>query len=468
MMIRLLRLGGPSLILTENVDRPAVGRLVAACVALAGEHRLLYIGIGLLFWLALAAEGALLWIRLFPKWSFAWWAVAIAVLAPIVTIVQFTTVTTVFPCVAPVVLVLAALLILLSRSDDGVSLVARVSAALLAASAAVLSEYALATAAAAVTLLLLLRRWRGTLTLGAGVSLGYLVFRAISDVSLRGTTDPDVQLEAILRKPWSAPFRIVGAAWDCMAGSWGRAVSDLQIEWSSKSTLLAAGVALAVAICVAALRGTRCSVDPLDPVSGNLLPLIAAVVAGLVPTFVIWRFPLIRTYETRYFLPVLVFASCATIAGFLHLSRPQYAPMVLFAFLFLSMDRLVLRAIEEKRLQSELEQFGERMRPFVGQEKGLVVLVSPDRPGISPEETMAKATYPWGFPQAGRLWIVSPSGAQSRFGPRSGCRNAESLQLQPRDIRWPRAEEPIRVVLYDAAHVGGPDPEPYFRGCPAR
>ncbi len=468
MMIRLLRLGGPSFILTENVDRPVVGRLVAACVRIAGEDRSLYIAIGLLFWLGLAAEGAFLWIRLFPRQSFAWPAVALAILAPIVTIVQFTTITTVFPCVVPVVLVLAALLILLSRPDDELGLLTRVAAGFLAASAAVISEYALATAAAAAALLVLRRYWLGALTVGAGVSLGYVVFRAISDVTVRVTTDPAIQLESILRKPLSAPFRILAAAWDCLVGSWGRAVSDLQIQWSSKSTLLATGVALAVAVSVVALRGSRASVDSPDPVGSNLLPVIGAVVAGLVPTFAIWRFPLTRVYETRYFLPILVFASCATIAGCLRLSRPRYAPIVLFVFLFVGVDRLILRAIEEKRLQTELEQFGERMRPFVGEEKGLVILVSPGRDGISPEETMAKATYPWHFPQAGRLWIVPPSGAEARFGPRSGCRSVESLRLEPRVIRWPRSDEPIRRVLYDAAHVGGPDPEPYFRGCPAR
>jgi hypothetical protein len=465
-MIRLLRMGGPNLILAEHPDRPVVGLLMASCVRIAGEHRILYIAVGLLFWLVLAAEGAQLWIRLFPEWPRAWPVVALAVVAPVLTLVQFTTLTTVFPCVLPVVLVLAALLILLNRLDVGVGAGTRIATVLLSACAAVVSEYALATAVAAATLLLLRRRWRGALTLLAGVSLGYVVFRAITEVTVRTYTDPDVQLEAVLRKPWSAPIRTLAAAWDCMVGSWGRAASDLRIEWSSKSTVLAAGVALAAAGCVAALSWNRGSVDLPDRAGGTLVEIIAAVIAGLVPAFVIRDFPLIRTYETRFFLPVLVFASCATVAGLLYLTRPRFAPLLLSAVVFICSDRLVLRAIEEKRLQSGLERIGERLRPLVDGE-GLVVVVSQARIDMSPEERMTKATYRWRFPQAGRLWFMRPDQAKTLLGPRTGCRRAESLHLKLQILRW-RIDQPIRLALWDASDSDEPDLEPYFRGCPTR
>lgn len=295
--------------------------------------------------------------------------------------------------------------------------------------------------------------------------MGYVVFRAISNVALRVSTDPDIQFEIILRSPWSPPSRILAAAWDCLVGAWGQAASDLRIEWDSKSTLVAAGVALAAAVCAAALRADR-DPAPAERVGGRLLALLAAVIMGLVPTFAIRSFPLTRDFETRYFLPVLLFASCAVVAGLLSMLRPRFARPVLFAFAFLCVDRLVVRAFEEKRLQSGFERFGERVQPFVGDEEGLVVLVSTPRLGVSGEETMAKATYRWDFPQAGRLDIVRPNTAVELFGPRSGCRSTASLRLDPDIIRWPRAKEPIRLVLWDAAHADEPDPEPYFRGCP--
>jgi len=475
LMIRLLRMGGPPLIVAEHPDRPVFGHLLATCARIAGEHRLLYVAIGLLLWLVLAAEAALLWIRLFPEWFHAWPAVALAVVAPVVTFVQFTTLTTVFPCVLPVVFVIAALLIVLSRPDDRLDAGTRIAAALLVACGAVVSEYALAAVAAAATFLLLSRRWRSSLTFLAGVSLGYVVFRAISDVTVRVHTDPAVQLERLQRKPWPVPFRTLSAAWSCAVGSWGRAASDFRIEWDSRSTLLAACCALAVAGGVAALSWNRVPVDRPEGIGGRLLALIAAAIAGLTPVFFISKFPLKLTYETRYFLPVLVFTSCATVAGLLHFTWPRYAPLALFAVVFLAADRLVLGAIEEKRLQAELERIGEqRLRPLVGKEEGLVVIVSTgdiESGGrlreIPPEERMAKETYPWPYPDFGRLWVVRPATAAAFFGPRSGCRRAESLHLEPREIRCTRADEPIRLILWDNSQSDEPDLEPYFRGCPS-
>ena len=80
---------------------------------------------------------------------------------------------------------------------------------------------------------------------------------------------------------------------------------------------------------------------------------------------------------------------------------------------------------------------------------------------------MAKATFRWTFPAAGRLWIMRPEEALEKFGPRSGCRNLESIGPWRQILRWPRAEEPLRLVLWDSGDLQSFDPEPYFRGCPA-
>jgi hypothetical protein len=473
LMIRLLRMGGPTLIASEHPDRPVFGFLMASCARIAGEHRLLYVGVSLLLWLALAAEAALLWSRVFPEWAHAWPAVAFAVVSPVVTFVQFTTLTTVIPCVLPVALVIAALLLVLHRPDDGLGAGGRVAAALLGACGAVVSEYALSAVAAAATFLLLRRLWRSALTLLSGVALGYVVFRLVSDVTVRVNTDPDVQLERIQRKPWSFPFRTLNAAWDSLAGSWGRAASDLRIEWDSRSTLIAACVALGAAGCAAVLCRNRGSVGRPDGAGGRLLAVIAAAFAGLMPVFFVSAYPLREVYETRYFLPVLAFTSCATVAGLLLLTRSRYATLALTAVVFVAADRLVLGALEEKRLQEGLERVGERLRTLVGSEKGVVVLVTPAHGSggrvrrISPEERMAKETYRWPYPEFGRLWVVRPGTATAHFGPRSGCRRAESLHLERREIRCTRADEPIRMVLWDVSTSDEPDLEPYFRDCPA-
>lgn len=466
-MIRLLRSGGADLVIQEHADRPVYGFLLATCGRFVGERRAIYIAIALVFWSLLAVQAIRLWILIFPEWTPAWPAVALAVVAPVVTHVQFTTVTTVFACILPVVLVLGALLYLLGRADAGAGGASRIATGSLVAAAAMVSEYALATVAAAAALLLLSRRWRGAVTAFGGASLGYVVYRAIGDVTLRRITNPGVQMAAFLSHPWRAPFKVLAATWHCMAGSWARAVSDLQlIQWGSKSTLFAAIVAFAVAVCAASLGVGRAAANRPKPVGGRLLAVLAAVAAGLAPVFLPRGWPLIIVYDTRFFLPVLAFTSCGTVALLLAFGKRRLGVLAIFFISFLAADRLVLGAFEEKRLQTALARFGERLRPFVGQNEGLVVLVSTARNAITMNETMGKATYRWSFPQAGRLWILPPDEANVLFGPRSGCRDAESLHLNFREMRSSRAEERIRLVMWDASTSGDPDPEPYFQGCP--
>jgi hypothetical protein len=466
-MIRLLRLGGPDLISREHADRPVSGLLIASFARLAGEHRAPYVALTLALWSLLAAQAARLWTRLFPVWAEAWPAVALGVVAPVVTIVQYTSVSTLAPCVVPVVLVLAALLFLLGRGDAGSNAIARIVAALLAAAGATISQYALATAVAAAVLLVLLRRWRDAVPLLAGTALGFAVFRTIGDVTLRKATNPAVQLSALAAHAWSISFRIPAAVWECLVGAWGRAASDFRFEYGSKSTLVAAAAALAVAACAACLRVDRAAANRSEPAGRPLVAVVGAVAAGLAPAVIIQGWPLSLVYETRFFLPALPFATCATLALLLTFARPRYAALAVFVMAFLAADRLVLRSFDEKRLQADLDRFGERMRPVVETAPGLVVLVSPDRTGISEEEQMAKATYRWSLPLSSKFWMLRPAGARLLFGPRSGCPSLASLKLV-REIRWPRADDSIRAVLWDASASVDPDPEPYFQGCTDR
>ena len=466
-MVRLLRLGGPDRIVQEHPDRPAFGLVLAACARIAGEHRAIYILIALAFWATLAGQAARLWFLMFPRWSGAWPAVALAVVAPVVTLVQFTTVTTVVPCGMPVVLVLGGLLVALGRPDRGPGPGARALMLLLPAAGAVVSEYALAAACASGVLLLLLRRWRGAMTICSATALGYLVLRALGDVTVRRATNPAAQLAALSNRPWSRPIQIASATWHCVVGAWGGAVSNFRMEWGSTSTLLAAVVGLAAAALTLAIRLDRDETRGAGEEVRRVGMMTLAVAAGLTPAVLIQGWPLARVFETRFLLPVLAFASCATVAALLVLVRPRYAKLVVFAVVFLSADRLVLRAFEEKRLQADLQKAGERIRPLVDAEPGLVVVVSPDRIGVSGEEQMGKLTYGWSFPSAGKFWILRPDDARLLFGPRSGCQDLSPLRIRPQ-IRWPRTEESIRAVFWDASTSLDPDLEPYYRGCPDR
>jgi hypothetical protein len=146
-----------------------------------------------------------------------------------------------------------------------------------------------------------------------------------------------------------------------------------------------------------------------------------------------WPFQLV--YESRFMLPVVVFATCATVATVLRLATPALQPVVVFLLCFIAANRLVDQAFEEKRLQTKFDGLGTRVRPFVDRTEGLVVLVTPDQTRQSPEEVSVKVAYRWSAAESNRFWIVRPwdPPAVGGFGP---ARRAPSSG--PGDVRLPR------------------------------
>jgi hypothetical protein len=465
-LIHLLRTGGPELISRTHPDRPVVGQLMAASARLAGERQTIYIMIALVGWALLAGEAAWLWVLLFPQWSGAACVAALAVLAPAVNRIQFTTVMTTIPCTIPVVLVLAALILLLRRPEEDAGLERRIAAVILVAAAALISEYALAAVFAASALALVLGRRRSVLWLGGGLSIGYVAFRSISDVTLRKVTDPGAQLDLLLEKPWSVPFQLLSSVWSSVVGAWGRAASEVQWDWSSKSTILAALAALPVAAIAVTLAAQRNASDPAEQTGRPLLALFAAVVVGSIPVVMIEGWPRRLFYDTRFQLPILAFASCLTVAIVMVLARTKWRALALGAMAFVAADQLIVRAAEMKRMQPGFERFGRRLLPIVQRADGLVVLVVSEQTGLVAEETF-KITNSWAPGDAERFWVEDARIAADRIGPRTGCRDPNTIVL-PQKLRWIRTQEKVAEVLWESSGIGAEPLEPYFLGCSDR
>src|SRR5512143_302331 len=164
-VFRLLRAGGPRAFVDQHADRPLIGFVLAEIVRLFGEHKFLYIMMGLLAWSLFAAETAALWKRLYPEFRSLWPVAAFASVSPVLAHVQFSPVVTVYGLLVPVELVLAAVIVALSRRDR----LATIAALFLAATAAAVSEYGVATSLAAAAFFLVRREKRsaGTIFIGA-------------------------------------------------------------------------------------------------------------------------------------------------------------------------------------------------------------------------------------------------------------------------------------------------------------
>jgi hypothetical protein len=458
--------GGPALVRAEHPDRPVPGALIALSAQAAGQTTTLYVVMTVAAWLLLGAVAAMLWRALFPEWPEAAPLVALAMVSPLVVRIQFTTVTTLFPVVVPVLLALAALVLVLRRPERGISLGTGSLAAVLFAAAVLTSEYGLATTVSAFVLLLLLRRPRSAMLLAGGAAAGYLGFRLLGDVAVRKATDPDLQLFRLVSDPWPPLFRIASSAWYCTVGAWADAASGLTLNLSSKSTLAAffAGLAAAALATVPfPFRGGRSgSLEPPAGLRRRLLALPAAVLVGLTPAVIITGWPPLKVYESRFALPIMAFGVCFTVAVVLSVARVERRALVAFFLAFLAAHQLVRMAFEERSLALELDRFGERIRPLLANGNDLTIIVVPDRPSLMSVELL-KAARTWTPEESGRLWFEEPQDAYRVLGPRSSCRDPRTLRLEPPGLRWPMGDGRVSQVLWAASKPGSPEAEPYFR-----
>ena len=438
--------------------------MLAQTARVFGEHRFLYIMVGLLAWSLLAAETAALWKRLYPELRSLWPVAALASVSPILAHVQFTTVTTVYPCLLPVELVFGAVIVAVSRRDR----LAMVAALLLAATAAAVSEYGVATSLAATAFLLVRREKRSAGTIFIGALAGYAVYRAMSDVAVRRVTNPSLQVSRLVERPLVPIPRIRRPVWDSLVGAWGRAAGRLVLDWNSKSTLIATALALLVALAVVRLARAPAvpDGDPPPPASRRRLgSLVAAVAAGLIPAVVIKGWPLSHQYDTRILLPVSSFACCATMGILALFVRRRYLPIALALLSFLAADQLVICAWQERRLSIELARTSDALRPLVHRVDGLTVLVTGGWPDRTNEELTGRMTYRWSSEDARRLWIERPDAALDLFGARTACRDLTSLAVDPNDLEWPASDPTIAQLLFDDS-ADGTDFQPYYLDCP--
>ncbi len=435
-MTILLRTG-PHKIAAANPDRPINAWLLDTWAG-DGSNIAPYILLDLFLWAALAWQAGLLWRRLFPESPRYWPLAAILCLAPLAVETQFTTLTTLMPANVPVCLAFGGLLLLLREESPStaVSVFAGVAVAL----AVAISEYGLVTAAAAITLLLFLGRLRRILPVAAGAAVGYGVFRAIADVSSRDEGRLAVQGTKLFSTPWAIPPRLGTGLWYTLFGAYGRAADQLRPEWSSRSTILALGIALlAAALAVWSCRGPREAASA----EGGLglrrpLALLAAATVALAGVMSQNTFLVLTGYESRLRLPALPFAALIVLCGIRAL-LPRYRMLAVGLLGFLAGYTTAVASVSTIREQRVLTEIGDVLRKRLGPEGTTTIAVVPQFAGrLDAVEMTAKATRGWSNAEAERVWVERSSDAMADFGDRMKCKPLGSFFIQNERFARPK------------------------------
>ena len=462
LLVLLLRDSGISSVAQANANRPVCALLLEVLGGIAGLRSAPYVAIGVAFWALLAWQTNRLSRRLLGPETPVGALAALLVLAPILVSPHYTTVTTVFPANLPVSLSLAALMICLGEGSERRPLLALLAAAGLAGAAGAVSEYGVATSLAAAALLWTMRRRRATAFLLLGAAVGYLIFRAIGDVSVRPRQMPSEQLARFLARPFTGVFHLFDGLWSSFLGAYGTAAGAVRLDAESRSTILAALVGLAVAIPI--VRLYRRASEPKDGAHRVLIGLALAVMAGLLPVVLANRTPVsVDPYESRYLIPVLPFAAIGTACGLQRLTGRRFRPWAAGIAAFLAGYTVVVGAFGARNQQRRFEDLGRLLQPLARASSGVTFAVCPDSILLDGADMTPKVTRRWTDAEARRVWVMPSSEARSLFGTRTNCGATDRIG-QPRSLHFPR-EGPVSHLVWIPIEGGAlGNLEPYCCG----
>jgi hypothetical protein len=463
-MVLFLREASVRALEAQHPHRPLFGLLLGWTAKAFGTRPGPYVAIATAFWGLLAWQTTRLYRHLAPGSSHAAPLAGLLTLAPALVSTQYTTVTTVLPANLPVSMVLAALLLVLTESErpGGARLVV---AAILVSGSVLLSEYGIAAAAAAVALLWVCRRRRAAVACLLGAAVGYAVFRATADLSVRVKQSPSAQLGNLLGHPHVAVLRFFEGLWTCLAGAWGTAAGAIRFSVSDRSTLLAAlvGLGAAAVFLLPAPSGREARTSSFEDRAG--VGLLAAVAAGILPVVLANRSLMSSDpYESRYLLPVLPFAASAVVWSLVRVSSERGRRFVLAAVAFVAAYRVVAGAFETRQEQQRMEEIGAQLRPLVRDSAGITVAVVPDKWKLDGSDMTPKVTWKWSDAEARRVWVMPAGRGAEEFGHRGGCRGTEKIALAPELMSTPRVGALSHLVWLSAWGRTLGELEPYCLG----
>ncbi len=450
-LVLLLKERGADGLPRASLDRPLVGSLWRGAAVLLGPEGFWRAGFAVhfLLWLALGLIACRLWRHLCPAFAGAAPVVGALTVAPIGVRTQLSTVTVTAICILSVVPAYAALLAALRflESRRAAWLAAAVG---LVVVAGLLTEYGVVAAVSAAVLLWFwpasLERGRRRLSalLLAGVSVAsYLAYLALADFSQRPKLAPAGYLDASrwVRVPFNAATRF----WDAAAGELGRSFANFDLQWTSRSSLLAAGFGLAVGGLLWWSSRPAGTPAAARPPRGFMLGLAAALAAGVLPIALLR--PIYRTaFGSRFQIPILPIAAALTVVVLLTLARPEYHRLGAGLVGLLVGLAVVQESAAAVRQRQTMAAVGAALRPIVAEREGVTLAVLSDDGWLchTAQVCTGMATSGWPVELGRRVWVETAGEAASSIGSRAACREPVLVGLEERGFE--RGAPDRRVV----------------------
>lgn len=474
-MVLMLREGLAAQLQPSMPDRPLFGWLLARlCDGLGGSPGGL-LAVAALLNVLLAVESGLLWSALFPGMpQFACLVSALAI-SPVLVQAQLCTLMVALPCVLPVVATLAALLVLLRHPRDSRRgwAIAMGQAGLLTAGATLLSEYAVAATAANAVILAgcrwqsgdaaerrrLIRAAAMICILAAG---SYLLFLQMTNLDVsRPSVSPDAARGVVNKSVVSVIANFATGCWHASLGAFVRALGQVVLDWSGKTTLLAAlygcigGLLLWGAMPSRRGPGKRPERTLLPPAG-----LLLAIGAGLAPVALMGRGTALSGFGSRFLIPILPVAAMTTVYVLVRLVKPRFLCVVIVGVGMVAAHSSVSTAAAVRREFVSLSPLSDSLRPLVSTEPGFTVAILAQQ-GMDYELT-ARVTAGWPVQLEKNFWLFDQDHGMAAYGARHACRQSEVIDKEVRSLR--RSGFVRRLLWVEVTKEKLVSIEPYCRG----
>ncbi|HEY1249985.1 MAG TPA: hypothetical protein VGH97_02265, partial [Thermoanaerobaculia bacterium] len=411
----LLRENGPQGVFLGHQDRPVLAMLLRDASEAFGRHFWTFAFLAnVVLWTTLGVQTCILWRLMMPAWSEYAIVAGLLSVAPIVVRIQLVTATVTLFGVLSVVQVYGGLLTLvgaLGRSSrGGVAL-----GLLLCALGVLLTEYAVAASCAVAVLLVFAfpELYRGerrlfvrcALAILLIAALAYVFFLVISDLGDRPEVDPRRRIDRASIEGF--PFSLLTSVWQVLIGSYGTSFGKIWMERDSGTSIAAVVFGLAIAGVVAWILRRRNPAELPDPRRIRMLPLLAAVVAGIAPVALMRPYSPID-FATRFYLPVLSPAVVLTLGGLLWSVKPRFRLAPVLSLAFIAGAALFRESVDDWRHQRRMDAAGRVIRGALAPEGLTAVVVSSSSLCEASDWCTGQATRAWPVDLERRVWIFDP------------------------------------------------------------
>jgi len=426
----LMKEKGADTLTIEMAHRPVFAWILRECFASRASYFGIALAVNILCWLSMALQVHWLTATLFPEWRHLGTLAAALAVAPILSLVQLSTLTVTLPIILPTVLSLAALMMAVRSATSGAKRPwLWAGAGGLAGLAELLSEYA--AAGILTALLFLLYLWkeavaretktvllRAAVAICAGGAVGMVVFK-LTSVKLANYNSADIST-SLLNHLTEMPFLIVEAYWRMLAGAFAVAAARIRFPMAERSYLAAAvfGILIA-ALLVWTCRKMGTSPGERRPLFTRLLLVFCMLAPGLLPVIV--RSDSLMTvggrledYATRLYLPAVPVAAVAFVVLLGLLVRRRYIPVAVAAAGFVIGNSAFLQAWGAYQDWQKAVRLGPVLEPFVRDATGLIVVVLSEYIGRDYAVTY-KVSQDWPAAKGERLWVVGDEYLPYRF-----------------------------------------------------